>query len=215
MDQNITSAIVNNNQNKFGKALLLIFFSFSFLSSLFSLSFVPFYFSLSSVFYFLLPSFPFSRLSLSNFLLFFLTCSHSNSSKYFGMFHRLKKGQTQNLDLFVVAILNMFLSVFGLPWMHGALPHSPLHLRALADVEERVSQGHVHEVLVLSQSPSSKVYESLTIITIYSLKFSIVIPTALKSEWYNKLDMKTTLKLETIFLEAEPDFFYQKKSVNR
>ncbi|KAK6015502.1 hypothetical protein OSTOST_19073, partial [Ostertagia ostertagi] len=30
--------------------------------------------------------------------------------------------------------------------MHGALPHSPLHLRALADVEERVSQGHVHEV---------------------------------------------------------------------
>jgi sodium borate transporter 11 len=48
--------------------------------------------------------------------------------------------------MFVVAILNSFLSIFGLPWMHGALPHSPLHLRALADVEERVSQGHVHEV---------------------------------------------------------------------
>lgn len=32
--------------------------------------------------------------------------------------------------------------------MHGALPHSPLHLRALADVEERVLQGHVHEVYV-------------------------------------------------------------------
>lgn len=59
---------------------------------------------------------------------------------------RLRKGSAQNLDLFVVAILNCFLSLFGLPWIHGALPHSPLHLRALADVEERVSQGHVHEV---------------------------------------------------------------------
>ncbi|EGT48360.1 hypothetical protein CAEBREN_16800 [Caenorhabditis brenneri] len=62
--------------------------------------------------------------------------------------NKLKKGTSHNLDLFVVALLNMFLSVFGLPWMHGALPHSPLHLRALADVEERVSQGHVHEVIM-------------------------------------------------------------------
>ncbi|VIO94144.1 Uncharacterized protein BM_BM14771 [Brugia malayi] len=62
--------------------------------------------------------------------------------------NKLKKGPAQNLDLFVVAILNCFLSVMGLPWMHGALPHSPLHLRALADVEERVLQGHVHEVIM-------------------------------------------------------------------
>ncbi|VDK68416.1 unnamed protein product [Litomosoides sigmodontis] len=62
--------------------------------------------------------------------------------------NKLKKGPAQNLDLFVVAILNCFLSIMGLPWMHGALPHSPLHLRALADVEERVLQGHVHEVIM-------------------------------------------------------------------
>ncbi|PAV87728.1 hypothetical protein WR25_03764 [Diploscapter pachys] len=62
--------------------------------------------------------------------------------------NKLKKGSSQSLDLFVVAILNVFLSMVGLPWMHGALPHSPLHLRALADVEERVSQGHVHEVIM-------------------------------------------------------------------
>ena len=60
--------------------------------------------------------------------------------------NKLKKGSAQHLDLLVVSILNMFLSVMGLPWMHGALPHSPLHVRALADVEERVAQGHVHEV---------------------------------------------------------------------
>jgi sodium borate transporter 11 len=50
------------------------------------------------------------------------------------------------LDLFVVAILNAALSVFGLPWMHATLPHSPLHVRGLADVEERVDQGLVYEM---------------------------------------------------------------------
>lgn len=64
----------------------------------------------------------------------------------YNSFFRLKKGSAQHLDMFAVAVLNMFLSIVGLPWMHGALPHSPLHLRALADVEERVAQGHVHEV---------------------------------------------------------------------
>ena len=91
IDQNITSAIVNNSQNK---SVLVYWFIFK--------------------------------------LVIF----------------RLKKGSSQSLDLFVVAILNVFLSMVGLPWMHGALPHSPLHLRALADVEERVSQGHVHEVIM-------------------------------------------------------------------
>ncbi|CAD5209194.1 unnamed protein product [Bursaphelenchus okinawaensis] len=62
--------------------------------------------------------------------------------------NKLKKGSAVHLDMFVVAILNCFLSIGGLPWMHGALPHSPLHLRALADVEERVAQGHVHEVIM-------------------------------------------------------------------
>uniref|UniRef100_A0A5S6Q9G3 HCO3_cotransp domain-containing protein n=1 Tax=Trichuris muris TaxID=70415 RepID=A0A5S6Q9G3_TRIMR len=61
--------------------------------------------------------------------------------------NKLRKGSSTHLDLLMVAILNVFLSLFGLPWMHAALPHSPLHLRALADVEERVSQGHVHEVI--------------------------------------------------------------------
>ena len=50
------------------------------------------------------------------------------------------------MDLFVVGILNGFLSLYGLPWMHGVLPHSPLHVRGMADVEERVDQGHVYEM---------------------------------------------------------------------
>lgn len=60
--------------------------------------------------------------------------------------NKLKKGQSDNLDLIVVAILNIFLSLVGLPWMHGGLPHSPLHVRALADIEEHFYQGYVQEV---------------------------------------------------------------------
>ncbi|KAK8769883.1 hypothetical protein V5799_013652 [Amblyomma americanum] len=65
--------------------------------------------------------------------------------------NKLKKGTAYHLDLLVVAVLNCGLSVFGLPWMHGVLPHSPLHARCLADLEERVDQGHVHEVVVRSR----------------------------------------------------------------
>ncbi|XP_064477562.1 solute carrier family 4 member 11-like isoform X2 [Ornithodoros turicata] len=62
--------------------------------------------------------------------------------------NKLKKGAAYHLDLLVVGILNGALSLFGLPWMHGVLPHSPLHVRSMADVEERVDQGHVYEIIV-------------------------------------------------------------------
>ncbi|XP_022107670.1 sodium bicarbonate transporter-like protein 11 isoform X2 [Acanthaster planci] len=62
--------------------------------------------------------------------------------------NKLKKGSAYHLDLLVVAMLNCVLSMFGLPWLHGALPHSPLHVKALADKEERVDQGHVHHIIV-------------------------------------------------------------------
>ncbi|CAG7823468.1 unnamed protein product, partial [Allacma fusca] len=60
----------------------------------------------------------------------------------------LKKGSAYHWDLFVVGVINIFLSIFTLPWMHAAIPHSPLHMRNLADVEERVDQGHVHQIIV-------------------------------------------------------------------
>jgi hypothetical protein len=33
--------------------------------------------------------------------------------------YRLKKGKAFHVDLFVIAILNGWLSLFGLTWMHG------------------------------------------------------------------------------------------------
>lgn len=62
--------------------------------------------------------------------------------------HKLKKGAAYHWDLLVVALINGFLSVFGFPWVHAALPHSPLHVRTLADYEVRVEQGHVQQVVV-------------------------------------------------------------------
>ncbi|KAK3091729.1 hypothetical protein FSP39_022216 [Pinctada imbricata] len=62
--------------------------------------------------------------------------------------NKLKKGAAYHWDLFVVAVINAFLSIFTFPWVHAALPHSPLHVRALADLEDRVDQGHVHQIVV-------------------------------------------------------------------
>eukprot|EP00118_Oscarella_pearsei_P017624 m.176367 g.176367 ORF g.176367 m.176367 type:complete len:312 (+) comp39138_c0_seq52:1904-2839(+) len=62
--------------------------------------------------------------------------------------NRLKKGPSYHWDLFVVGIINALLSLFGLAWIHAALPHSPLHLQALADSEERIDQGHVYNIVI-------------------------------------------------------------------
>ncbi|XP_046909402.1 solute carrier family 4 member 11 isoform X3 [Dermatophagoides farinae] len=48
--------------------------------------------------------------------------------------NRLKKGDAYHWDLLIVAIINLGLSLIGYPWMHGILPHSPMHARSLADV---------------------------------------------------------------------------------
>ena len=55
------------------------------------------------------------------------------------LLRRLKKGSAFHWDLLIVGIINIPLSLFTLPWVHGATPHSPLHLKALSDVEHYVT----------------------------------------------------------------------------
>lgn len=62
--------------------------------------------------------------------------------------NRLLKGPGYHLDLLIVALLVAGTSVFGLTWTHAALPHSPLHARALADAEEYEAHGRRHERVV-------------------------------------------------------------------
>lgn len=61
--------------------------------------------------------------------------------------NRLKKGNAYHWDLVVVAIINAVLSIFGLPFMHAVLPHSPLHVQCLADKETRVTNGYAVSVV--------------------------------------------------------------------
>ena len=61
---------------------------------------------------------------------------------------RLKKGTAYHWDLLVIAVLNIFLTSMGLPMVHGALPHSPLHVKAMADHEDRVDSGHITQTVV-------------------------------------------------------------------
>lgn len=66
------------------------------------------------------------------------------------MYFSLKKGAAANWDLLIVAFMNIILSVLGLPWMHGALPQAFLHLKAQADVEDRLVDGTVQQMFVSS-----------------------------------------------------------------
>ncbi|XP_041928358.1 sodium bicarbonate transporter-like protein 11 isoform X4 [Alosa alosa] len=62
--------------------------------------------------------------------------------------NRLVKGTAYHWDLTLSGIVNILMSVLGLPWMHAAFPHSTLHVRQLAFVEERVEGGHLYETIV-------------------------------------------------------------------
>nr|XP_053643908.1 solute carrier family 4 member 11-like [Cherax quadricarinatus] len=95
--------------------------------------------------------------------------------------NKLKKGPAYHLDLLVVALMNGFLSIFALPWMHACLPHSPLHVRSLADVEERVEQGHVYEIIVkVRETRLTGLFSNILIgLSIFLLPYPLAyIPTA-------------------------------------
>ncbi|XP_056626415.1 solute carrier family 4 member 11-like [Triplophysa dalaica] len=62
--------------------------------------------------------------------------------------NRLLKGTAYHWDLMLTGLINILLSVLGLPWMHAAFPHSTLHVRQLAQVEQRVEGGHLYETIV-------------------------------------------------------------------
>lgn len=60
------------------------------------------------------------------------------------IFTRLLKGTTFHWDLMLTGFINILMSCLGLPWMHAAFPHSSLHARQLAKVEQHVEDRHVY-----------------------------------------------------------------------
>ncbi|XP_070540648.1 solute carrier family 4 member 11-like [Ptychodera flava] len=62
--------------------------------------------------------------------------------------NKLKKGTAYHWDLFMIATLNFNFALFGLPMVHGKVPHSPMHVRSLSEVEERLDQGYLETVTI-------------------------------------------------------------------
>lgn len=65
--------------------------------------------------------------------------------------NKLRKGPGYYIDLVVVCLVVLVQSIFGMPWTHAALPHSPLHARQLADVEEYEEHGRRYERVIKSR----------------------------------------------------------------
>ena len=49
--------------------------------------------------------------------------------------NKLQKGIYYHFDIILLAIITAILSILGLPWIHGALPHTQMHATALAETE--------------------------------------------------------------------------------
>ena len=49
--------------------------------------------------------------------------------------NKLKKGSYYHSDLALLAVINFILSILGLPWIHGALPHTSMHAKAISVTE--------------------------------------------------------------------------------
>uniref|UniRef100_A0A1I8HGT6 UDENN domain-containing protein n=2 Tax=Macrostomum lignano TaxID=282301 RepID=A0A1I8HGT6_9PLAT len=77
--------------------------------------------------------------------------------------NRLQKGSAYHWDLLVMGLINGCLSLCGLPWLLGSLPHSPLHVTALADIEERIDPG---QQLVRQTTVSPKELPTLKNLTV-------------------------------------------------
>ncbi|XP_022324265.2 solute carrier family 4 member 11-like isoform X2 [Crassostrea virginica] len=93
--------------------------------------------------------------------------------------NKLKKGTSYHWDLLVCGVINAVLSLLAFPWVHAALPHSPLHVRALADVEERVDQGHIYQIVVrVRETRLTAIFSHILIgLSILILGFLAYIPT--------------------------------------
>jgi len=83
--------------------------------------------------------------AVTGFLLFLVVFIDQNVCTYIveRPENKLRKGTAYSWNMVVVGILNIIASVLGIPWMYAGLPHSLLHVYALADVEEQQVMGRV------------------------------------------------------------------------
>ena len=90
--------------------------------------------------------------------------------------NHLKKGNAYNWDLVVVAVINVITAIFGLPFMHAVLPHSPLHVQCLADKETRVTNGYATSVVThVRETRLTNIFSNILIgITLTFLQYILI-----------------------------------------
>ena len=97
-------------------------------------------------------------------------------------------GNAYHWDLLVVGLINGVLCIFGLPFMHAVLPHSPLHVKCLADTEEHVEAGHVKNIVVyVRETRLTNLFSNILIgLSLFFLNYALqIIPTAVLDGMYD------------------------------
>jgi sodium borate transporter 11 len=85
-----------------------------------------------------------------------------------------------NLDFMSLAVVNLVLSLLGLPWVHGALPFSPMHAQALADATETQRHGAIARTVVIARETrlSNLIAHVLILLLVGARPLLEAIPTA-------------------------------------
>lgn len=89
-----------------------------------------------------------------------------------GLKNKLQKPGGYHFDLFLVGVINIIMSLMGLPWLHLALPHSDFHVRKLAIIKESKSGGSIRETILAK----SVIEQRVTAFTAHILIFMMLFP---------------------------------------
>ena len=94
--------------------------------------------------------------------------------------NKLRKPITFHYDMALAAVLALFCGLLGLPVAHTALPHSVMHLHALAQEEYNIVDGTIdrHVLRVEENRWSSFLISLLILLTIFILPYLGVVPLA-------------------------------------
>ena len=98
-------------------------------------------------------------------------CSIATNSKR----HSLAKPGGYHWDLCLVGLINIGLSIYTMPIVYLAMPHSEFYVKALATMKSTIVDGHVHEqpTMVREQRVTSFVGHLLILISLRDVYFRI------------------------------------------
>ena len=96
--------------------------------------------------------------------------------------NHLRKPSGYHWDLFLVGVINIVMSIFGLPWLHMVLPHSDIHLNHVGTVKEvRTKTGQIIRSIV----PGSVIEQRITATLAHCFMIIYLIPEVFNATFAN------------------------------